>query len=156
MGATKDRIETFVNRYGKDIQIAGAGCGVFFSVAIGQFCHESGFGTVGAAIDGRNNIGGIKSGGKLKAFDSVQDCIRYYFSSKLLFKPRFLNATQVHNGLLNGKTPMEQVLSLAYGSAVDESHVLDGYCTGPTAPGYYRLVGNMVSICQSMYNQGKL
>lgn len=149
--STVDGIKYFVNQFGADLQAALTGTGIYFAVAAGQKCIESGYGTSALATS-YNNFGGIKNFGSLPGaigatskqyaiFASPKACFSAY--AKILLDP---TKKYISQGLLTAQSPQDQLKAIALG----------GYCEDPPGMQYYNAVWPVVQKVLLLYNVGKL
>jgi N-acetylmuramoyl-L-alanine amidase len=151
--SVNDGIKYFVGKYKNDLVSALSGSGIYFAVAVGQKCTESGFGTSDLATK-YNNFGGIMNFGSLPnagtvtlggkhyaTFATPKDCFIEYVN--ILKDP---TKKYISKGLLNASTPQGQLLAIANG----------GYCEAPPPGQYYTQVVKMVDKCLGIYSIGKI
>lgn len=141
-------VKYFVDNFGNDLLKAINNSGIFFATAAAQKMYESGFGNSINAVK-YNNFGGIKYGSGLAGsvgktptgyaiFSTPFDCFSVYVNHVLKDPTKKYLAM----GLLNAKTPVEQIMIIAKG----------GYCENPPDPNVYaRPIIKLINLVTNMY-----
>lgn len=157
--STKDGIQYFNDTFGQYLKQALAGSGLYYAVAVGQLCAESGYGN--SPLAQVNNFGGIRNFGSLSGAGTIMyqghgdKSPQPYatFSSPLFSFQKYLAILRdptkryTANGVFTATTPQAQLQAIAK----------SGWCEDP--PGwqdYYNGVWPIAKKCLLMYNIGKL
>jgi hypothetical protein len=149
-GAVKTK--WMIDTYGLAINKALAGSGIFWALAVAQFCEESFYGASEKAQQ-FNNFGGIrnmpgKAVGKSPTgwaiFATPEDCFVTYINNVLKDQTKLY----IKKGLLTAKTPYEQLKAVAEGGYYGTSKA--------DAQLYIKTIGRHLDRVLLMYPQGKI